>query len=587
MSEHFILNKYQKSILLISILSMLLIAIIVGIVGIYPLFKELREEEKKKLSFAVTTKITAIEQFLSKARNITFQINSRTQIRKKLEAYNNKEITYKELIDFSQPKLKDAMRLSKEVSGLTRLGKNGDALIKIGENIPDFYLQLKPEIKKKAYIYGPVFIHHSPHLILYSYIFNRQSKVVGADLVLFESSSLKNIIQNYSGLGETGESLLLAQSKNCLLSFFPFRNQNNNHLNITSNSELNKLYSESKIKKPLLKEEFIFENKKIAAIQSIKELNWSLIVMMNKEELYYSLNNEIMLIIAIIIIFCTIASAIIIKLLEPITKLVREEFIRKQSIENELKTINTNLEKKVKERTEELENKNKELEAFIYSVSHDLRSPLRSLSGFSEILKEDYSDCLDEEAKTYLERISISSNKMNDVIDALLQLSRINRDPIKIEKIDLGELSEKIFNDIISNYPDHNFDLKIKDNIFIYADRRLMNLAIENLLSNAVKFSLEKNPITIEISQSLNDKDSIICIKDNGIGFQPSEAEAIFNSFKRSSRHTDIPGSGVGLAIVKKVMERHHGNIWAKSNSNEGSSFFFSLSNEKHSENNF
>lgn len=223
MSEHFILNKYQKIIILISTLGFLLISVIISLIGIYPLYNELRKEEKKKLSFAVTTKLMAIEQFISRAKNITFQINSRTQIRKKLEAYNKKEINLKKLKLFCEPKLKDAMKLSEEVTGLTRLDKLGDPVISLGQKIPEKIIKFLFMHKKQAHLYGPIFIHNNPYVAVFSNIFNRKFEDVGADIILFDTLKLKQIVQDYSGLGKTGETILIASSKETFSSFFPLR----------------------------------------------------------------------------------------------------------------------------------------------------------------------------------------------------------------------------------------------------------------------------------------------------------------------------------------------------------------------------
>lgn len=250
----------------------------------------------------------------------------------------------------------------------------------------------------------------------------------------------------------------------------------------------------------------------------------------------------------------------------------------------EIKKLNFELENRVQKRTKQLQSANKELEAFSYSVSHDLRAPLRSIDGFSLALLEDYQHILPEEANNYLMRVRNASQKMSGLIDDLLTLSRISRIELKKEEVNLSE----IVNSIIVEYS--NYELtkeiisKIQKNIIVHGDERLLRIVIENLVSNAVKFSKYKNNVEIEFGVSTNDKMSTkykirpICyLKDNGVGFDMKYYNQLFGAFQRLHPENEFEGTGVGLATVQRIINKHGGEIWAESEPGKGTTFFFVL----------
>ncbi len=241
----------------------------------------------------------------------------------------------------------------------------------------------------------------------------------------------------------------------------------------------------------------------------------------------------------------------------------------------EVHLLNTTLEERVRVRTAELETTNKELEAFSYSVSHDLRAPLRTIDGFSLALEEDYAGSVDEIGRDYIRRVRTSVQRMGGLIDALLQLSRITRAEVNKQNIDLSQIARTVAANLREENPTLSIEFNITGNLTAYADPALIQVALENLLGNAVKFSSKVAHPTI--SFGWDEKEQAWFVEDNGAGFDMHYAEKLFNAFNRLHGDKDFKGSGIGLATVARVVRRHHGRIWADSVIDHGATFWFTL----------
>ena len=231
----------------------------------------------------------------------------------------------------------------------------------------------------------------------------------------------------------------------------------------------------------------------------------------------------------------------------------------------------------LKEERKKLEDANKELEAFTYSVSHDLRSPLRAINGFSSFLMEDYADKLDEEGKKYLNTIRDNATRMDQLITDLLNLSRIYRTEVKLSEVNMGEIVKSIYYEVASKKEKEEFEIFIQDMSMVKCDSSLMKHVWQNLIENALKYSSksEKKEITIGSKEEKNE--IIFFIKDSGVGFNSKYIKKLFGVFQRLHREDEFEGTGVGLAIVKRIISRHGGRVWAEGEENKGATFYFSL----------
>lgn len=256
------------------------------------------------------------------------------------------------------------------------------------------------------------------------------------------------------------------------------------------------------------------------------------------------------------------------------------DITERKIIEQKLKAHNEELERKVKERTIELQNKNEELKDFTYTVSHDLKAPLRAISGYAAALQEDYSETFDETGNVYLKAILQNTNKTHDLVNELLKLSRLNTKEIKKKEVDLNT----IFEEQIANYSNIYIDKKVQWNFNknlppIYADRTLIEQVTGNLLDNALKYSSKQTVPEITIGWYEKNKDHVFFVKDNGVGFNMKYKDKLFSLFERLHQQSEFPGMGAGLAIVKKIIDKHLGNIWAESKEGEGAVFYFMIPN--------
>jgi K+-sensing histidine kinase KdpD len=241
-------------------------------------------------------------------------------------------------------------------------------------------------------------------------------------------------------------------------------------------------------------------------------------------------------------------------------------------------TARQQTEEELRQRTAELEASIKELEAFSYSVSHDLRAPLRSMAGFSRAMLEDYSEKLDEQGKQYLRHIEDSSALMGQLIDDLLKLSRVTRSAINYGKVDLSDMAQKLVTELVKSEAQRRVNVVIAPDIIVYGDRNLLQLVLKNLLDNAWKFSSKVTEPRIEMGVIKYNGKPAYFIRDNGAGFDMTFADKLFQPFQRLHQPSEFTGTGIGLATVQRIIKRHGGAIWAESKVGEGSTFFFTLS---------
>lgn len=253
------------------------------------------------------------------------------------------------------------------------------------------------------------------------------------------------------------------------------------------------------------------------------------------------------------------------------------DITRRKQMENEIKQMNVDLEKRVAERTSELTLVIKEIEAFSYSISHDLRTPLRSVSGFSQILLEDYGNKIDKTGLGYLQRVSNAALNMGRLIDDLLNLSRISRDKINYSEVDLSGLASKIANKHKMEEPGRDIEFIIDEGLKVTGDKRLLKTMFENLISNACKFSSHEPVAKIEFGRTNINNKNVYYLRDNGVGFDMKYADKLFGAHQRLHSESQFPGMGIGLAIVQRIIHKHSGHIWAESELGKGATFYFTL----------
>lgn len=248
-------------------------------------------------------------------------------------------------------------------------------------------------------------------------------------------------------------------------------------------------------------------------------------------------------------------------------------FMDKHQQEVTLIKLNNDL----KHKNEELKGMNNELESFSYSISHDLRAPLRSINGFSEVLKQDYESALDDKGKHLLKRILENGMRMNGLIDSLLDLSRLGRKELVKREIDMNVLVKEVIRELENDKRTKNVKWDIHDLPVACGDLELLRQVYMNLISNAVKYSSTKPQSQVEIGSSKEDGNTVYYVKDNGVGFNMKYEDKLFGVFQRLHAAHEFEGTGIGLAIVKRIILKHGGNVWAKAELDKGACFYFTV----------
>ncbi|MDI1271048.1 MAG: PAS domain S-box protein [Polaromonas sp.] len=257
---------------------------------------------------------------------------------------------------------------------------------------------------------------------------------------------------------------------------------------------------------------------------------------------------------------------------------VERDVSERRQQQQEILGLNSELEDRVLLRTAQLATANKELESFAYSVSHDLRSPLNTIHGFSQLLAKIDAEHISEKGKHYLNRIGVGVMQMGELIEGLLTLAHLSREQLKSERVDLSAVARRIENDCREREPERQVQVNIHDGLTAHGDPRLLSAVLQNLLANAWKFSAKEPQARIEVGSQLDaGGDTVFYVKDNGAGFDMAFTHKLFGTFERLHSPGDFPGTGIGLATVKRVIERHGGRVWAEGKPNGGATFFFTL----------
>jgi signal transduction histidine kinase len=247
----------------------------------------------------------------------------------------------------------------------------------------------------------------------------------------------------------------------------------------------------------------------------------------------------------------------------------------------QLRAANTELHQRVQQRTEELEianrelaDANNELESFSYSVSHDLRAPLRTINGFLDIYMTDHAASISPEGRNVLQHVVASAERMGQLIEDLLRLSRFSRQPLDVHEVPVGEIAARIVTDLRAQNPGREIEVRIDELPMCRGDASLIEQVFVNLLSNAFKFTRDRRPARIEVGGAQDPGEVVYFVRDNGAGFEPAYADKLFGVFQRLHSTAEFEGTGVGLSIVQRIMRRHGGRAWAESDVGNGATFF-------------
>lgn len=256
---------------------------------------------------------------------------------------------------------------------------------------------------------------------------------------------------------------------------------------------------------------------------------------------------------------------------------VFRDITERKELEAERARRREELEREVEERTAELRSVNQELESFSYTVSHDLRGPLRTIDGYSQVMEEEYGTNLDEEARGYLHRMRHAATRMTSLLDGLLVLSRVTRRELESRKVDLSTLAGDVAEELAESAPQRKAAWKLEPGLTTRGDPALLHILLQNLFGNAWKFTQDRDPAVIEFGKTDTNHGAAFYVRDNGAGFDMRHAEGLFHPFQRLHKSGEFPGTGIGLATVYRIVKRHGGQVWAEAKPDHGATFYFTL----------
>ena len=568
----------------------------------------------QKMIAVAESKALHIEAFLKTIRGRTIDFCSDGYIRDKLDIINQKVLLEQDaVVDLSSHLKNNKMPLDPDIASITVLNTTGTVVASTIKSIigNDFsnheeFVHIVSKNKKEVFTHRPHFqqyLNHSTMEVAAPVTSMESGQTIGIIINAYNQEIINDITSNREGMGNSGEIVIGLKEEGTIqfINTLKYTPDTATTLKISLNDEAAepmRLALEGKYG-TIIGHDYRDVNV-IAAYRYIPSIGWGLVAKMDKAEAFGPLtvlrNIAIVLggvsSIAVILVgisFSISTSRPINRLTAAAKKISNGNYDYSVEIDrhDEIGALAVSFNSMTSKLTHEINEQekaearltglNKELEAFCYSVSHDLRAPLRGIEGFSRALEEDYADKFDLQGKDYLRRICTASHKMDNLITDLLDLSRITRSKMKHEKVDLSALVKSKALELQETEPERQVEFVIAEGDCTDGDTKLLKIAIDNLMDNAWKFTGKHSQARIEFGISLQDGESVYFISDDGVGFDMTYADKLFGAFQRLHSITEFEGTGIGLATVNRIIQRHGGNIWAEGEIGQGAKFCFTL----------
>ena len=603
----------KRKLLIFSLCISLIPVLIITTVFYLSARKSIEQQINQKMLAMVDSKILHVEAFLKSVKVRAMDFSSDGYIRDKLDIISQEELLEQEaVIDLISHLKNNKMPLDSDIASITILNKAGTVIAStaksvIGKNYSDHeeFLQIAGK--------DITLFTHNPHLsddlgintleVASPIRSMKNGETAGIIINAYNEEIIDKITNRREGMGNSGE-IVIGHRDGDYIQFI-------NSLKYSSDSSINsKVRLDEKAAEPM---RLALEGKHgtiighdyrdinvVAAYQYIPSIGWGLVAKMDKTEVFAPLTmlrNIAILLGGVSSIAVTVVGiAFSISTSKPINRLTvaserisdgnydhKVEIDRNDEIgalANSFNNMTSKLTHEISEHKKaeiRLTGLNTELEAFCYSVSHDLRAPLRGIDGFSRALEEDHADKLNLEGRDYLKRICAASHRMENLITDLLDLSRITRSKMNYKEVDLSALVKNKALELQETDSERQVEFVIEEGRCAEGDTNLLKIAIDNLMNNAWKFTGKHSQARIEFGMSLQDGKSVYFISDNGVGFDMAYADKLFGAFQRLHTLAEFEGTGIGLATVNRIIQRHGGSIWADGEIGRGAKFCFTL----------
>jgi signal transduction histidine kinase len=562
MKERTYSRKLKKSLILYVTIGICLIGITVAFITALPLYNRLKEEQRRHLLHKLEIKKMVVEEYLSRARDTALQVTSRTQIRKKLSAYNRGEVTLEELVEYTRPKLADAMDLSEDMVGITRLDDSGAPVVEVGRPVPSQWWPRPAKSARSAPVGGPLYLKGEIHIVIGANILDRDGGHVGTDIVLFRTLGLKKIVEDRVELGSGGEPMLCYEENNTVRSFFDTAGSGDRAGALSAalaENILSAIQSPEAVTATAAGED---GSDQVYAYAAVGGTSWFLVLKMDRGELFRALNHQILYIGAAIALFLLLGLFGITLLLRPLAgrMLVHTEELERQN--EELKTLAAMKD------------------GLLMDVSHELKTPvakqLMQLEILKPIVEKHHLAPREKKAIQVMEK-NLSRQQM--LIRNLLDLAQLEAGGRKYgrEEVRLDRLLAQVQEDYQYAIEEYGINFRIDvGSVTLISDGKMLWHVFSNLVNNAIKFRRRDIVPSIVLSSSRADNEVRVRVTDNGLGLREEEREKVFSRFHQGTASSE--GSGVGLAIVRMIIEKLGGRIWLESpGPGEGTSAVISL----------
>lgn len=694
--ERDVSKRMQKSIIAYSALGICAIGLIVSFISISSFYQKLKDLEQTNLVQTVDARGIAVDEYLSRLKDIAQLITSQTEAREKLEAYSNGEVKREELTRFTGITLNNAMQTSELVDGIVRIDTKGESIVHVGMPIPENEWPSYAESFSRMIVHGPVSLYGEPYIIVSAPIFAVDTERIGTDLVLFRMSALQKLVKDYAGLGETGEIILGRYTSRGVEIFFPMRGvESTPSGDVPKDSPIGiALKAASGDSFGMIGPDNFPNSPFVITYSPVKDTEWGILAKMDKDEHFSEINRRILQIGSVIIGLTLLGTCGMVLLLRPLTgriiihtdELETEIEEKTEDLQNEIEerkkteaalvrlaslpeqspdpVIETDLDGKVnylnpaaqlqfasldeiglehptleglqpiiasfhgdKEESftrevdlgslvyvqkichvsdsnliriymtdisdrkwaeaelqgakEAAEYANRAKSEFLTNMSHELRTPLNAIIGFSEILRDAILGPVNESQEELIRDIHTSGHHLLDMINGILDLAKIEAGKMDLQlemfSVEIAMAEVNAIVNAIANKKQIEPALEFEQDVSIEADKVKFKQILYNLLSNAIKFTGERGQVTTRFSVSENEL--VTQVTDTGVGMSPEEQAKLFQPFMQldASKSREYSGSGLGLALTKRLVEIHGGNISVESEKGKGSTFQFTL----------